>query len=128
MKLNILVVDDSTAIRKIMLRALKQADLPVGEVHEANDGVEALSVLEKTDVNFVMADVNMPNMDGFELLTKIKAHQTWKTYPVILITTEGSQAKVLEAVRLGANGYVRKPFTNEQIKEKVQSCMKEMAQ
>jgi two-component system, chemotaxis family, chemotaxis protein CheY len=127
MKLNILVVDDSTAIRKILLRTLTQVNLPVGELHEANDGVEALSVLEQKDVNFVMADVNMPNMDGLELLTKIKAHQTWKSYPVILITTEGSQAKVLEAVRLGANGYVRKPFTSEQIKEKVQSCIKEMA-
>jgi len=128
MKLNILVVDDSTAIRKILLRTLTQVNLPVGEVHEASDGVEALSVLEKKDVNFVMADVNMPNMDGFELLTRIKAHNTWKKYPVILITTEGSQTKVLEAVRLGANGYVRKPFTSEQIKEKVESCMKEMAQ
>ncbi len=128
MKLNILVVDDSTAIRKILLRTLTQVDLPVGEVHEANDGMEALSVLEKADINFVMADVNMPNMDGLELLTKIKSHTAWKKFPVILITTEGSQAKVLEAVRLGANGYVRKPFTSEQIKEKVLSCMKEMDQ
>jgi two-component system chemotaxis response regulator CheY len=127
MKLNILVVDDSTAIRKILLRTLTQANLPVGELHEANDGVEALTVLEKNAVNFVMADVNMPKMDGLELLTKIKSHSAWKSYPVILITTEGSQAKVLEAVRLGANGYVRKPFTAEQIKEKVQSCMKEMS-
>lgn len=128
MKLNILIVDDSTAIRKILLRALTQTNLPVGEIHEANDGLEALSVLEKSPVNFVMTDINMPNMDGFELLTKMKSHNTWKKFPVILITTEGSQTKVLEAVRLGANGYVRKPFTTEQIKEKLQACMKEMGQ
>ncbi len=125
MKLNILVVDDSAAIRKILLRVLSQADLPIEQIHEANDGVEALSVLDTKDVNLVLSDVNMPNMDGLELLTKVRANANWKEMPVIMITTEGSQAKVLDAVRLGANGYVRKPFTSEQIKEKVLTCLKE---
>jgi two-component system chemotaxis response regulator CheY len=128
MKLNILIVDDSAAIRKILLRVLTQTNLPVGEIYEANDGLEALSVLEKSAVNFVVTDINMPNMNGFELLAKIRSHNTWKKFPVVLITSEGSQTKVLEAVRLGANGYVRKPFTTEQIKEKLQTCMKEMGQ
>ncbi len=125
MKLNILLVDDSAAIRKILLRTLSQAELPIAHVHEANDGLEALSILDAADINLVLSDVNMPNMDGLELLTKIRAKASLKSLPVILITTEGSQAKVLEAVRLGANGYVRKPFTSEQIKEKVLTCMKE---
>jgi two-component system chemotaxis response regulator CheY len=61
----------------------------------------------------------MPNMDGIELLTQIRANAAWKEIPVVMITTEGSQQKVLEAVDLGAAGYVRKPFTADQIKEKL---------
>ena len=127
MKINVLLVDDSAAIRKILLRTLVQADLSIAEVHEANDGLEALKILNTTDINLVLSDVNMPNLDGLELLNKIKAQARWKDLPVILITTEGSHAKVLEAVRLGAKGYVRKPFTSEQIREKVLSCMAEVA-
>jgi two-component system chemotaxis response regulator CheY len=127
LKLNILVVDDSAAIRKILVRVLSQAELPINQIHEANDGVEALNVLGTQDVNLVLSDVNMPNMDGLELLTKVRSNASWSKLPVIMITTEGSQAKVLDAVRLGANGYVRKPFTSEQIKEKVLTCLKEGA-
>ena len=124
MKLNVLVVDDSAAIRKILLRVLSQTDLPIEKVHEASDGVEALKIMNSDGVNLVLSDVNMPNMDGLELLTTVRANAQWKSVPVVMITTEGSQAKVLEAVQLGANGYVRKPFTAEQIKEKVLSCLK----
>jgi two-component system chemotaxis response regulator CheY len=63
----------------------------------------------------------MPNMDGLELLSKVKAHESWKKLPMVMVSTEGSQAKALEAVGLGASGYVRKPFTAEQIKEKLAS-------
>lgn len=124
MNLNVLVVDDSAAIRKILLRVLSQTDLPVGKVHEASDGVEALKIMNSDSVNLVLSDVNMPNMDGLQFLTTVRANAHWKAVSVIMITTEGSQAKVLEAVQLGANGYVRKPFTAEQIKEKVLSCLK----
>jgi two-component system, chemotaxis family, chemotaxis protein CheY len=125
MKLNVLIVDDSAAIRKILVRVLSQTDLPVEQVQEAADGVEALKIMNSSSVSLVLSDVNMPNMDGLELLTTVRANAQWKQVPVIMITTEGSQAKVLEAVQLGANGYVRKPFTADQIKEKVLSCMKE---
>src|SRR5947209_700535 len=104
MKLNILIVDDSTAIRKILLRALTQTNLPVGEIHEANDGLEALSVLEKSPVNFVMTDVNMPNMDGFELLTKMKSHNTWKKFPV---NSDHNRGKPDEGPRSGPAGCKR---------------------
>ena len=125
MPLDILVVDDSAAIRKILLRVLSQTDLPIGQVHEAGDGVEALTKLEGTKVGLILSDINMPNMDGLQLLTRLRANPEWKQLPVIMITTEGSQAKVLEAVQLGARGYVRKPFTAEQIKEKVLGCFHE---
>jgi two-component system chemotaxis response regulator CheY len=70
-------------------------------------------------VQLIFSDINMPNMDGLQFLSEIKKNPDWKNVPVVMVTTEGSQAKVLEAVELGANGYVRKPFTAEQIKEKL---------
>ena len=124
MELNVLIVDDSAAIRKILMRVLAQTDLPIGEVHEASDGIEALKILETKPVTLLLTDINMPNMDGLQLLTNLRAHPNWKRLSVIMISTEGSQSKVLEAVQLGAKGYVRKPFTAEQIKEKVLASLK----
>jgi len=119
--LDVLIVDDSAAIRKILQRVLRQAEIPIGSVFEAGDGVEALSVLAAQSVGLILSDINMPNMDGLELLSKVKANESWKKLPMVMVSTEGSQAKVLEAVGLGAAGYVRKPFTAEQIKEKLAS-------
>ena len=76
-------------------------------------------MLNKHNVGLIMSDINMPNMDGLALLARIKNDGAHKAVPVIMITTEGSQNKVREAVNLGAAGYVRKPFTTEQIKEKL---------
>jgi two-component system, chemotaxis family, chemotaxis protein CheY len=117
--MDVLIVDDSAAIRKILRRVLQQAELPIGQVYEAGDGLEALESLKKQKVQLILSDINMPNMDGIQFLGKVKANDEWKHVPVVMITTEGSQAKVMEAVQLGAVGYVRKPFTAEQIKEKL---------
>jgi two-component system chemotaxis response regulator CheY len=113
---DLLIVDDSTAIRKILQRVLHSAEIPLRNVYEASDGVEALAVLKANEVSLILSDINMPNMDGLQLLTQIRANEAWKKVPVIMITTEGSEVKVMEAAQLGANGYVRKPFTPEQIK------------
>ncbi len=119
MPVDILIVDDSAAIRKILQRVLRQAELNVGEVIEAGDGVEALAALKNRKVGLILSDINMPNMDGLQLLTQIRGSQEHKDVPVLMIPTEGSQNRVLEAVSLGASGYVRKPFTADQIKEKL---------
>ena len=119
MALDVLIVDDSAAIRKILQRVLMQAEVPLGKVYEAGDGKEALDSMQKESVGLVMSDINMPNMDGLEFLRAVKADGRLKDVPVIMVTTEGSKAKVMEAVELGAVGYVRKPFTAEQIKEKL---------
>ena len=117
--LDVLIVDDSAAIRKILQRVLRQTEMPIGTVYEAGDGVEALETLRKQTVGLVLSDINMPNMDGLEFLTKVRAEQAWQKLPDLMVSTEGTQAKVLEAVERGASGYVRKPFTAEQIKEKL---------
>jgi two-component system chemotaxis response regulator CheY len=119
MALDVLIVDDSAAIRKILHRVLVQAEVPLGKVHEASDGNEALEKLKTEKVGLILSDINMPNMDGIEMLRNIKANDAWKGVPVVMVSTEGSQAKVLEAVQLGAAAYVRKPFNIEQIKEKL---------
>lgn len=119
MPLDVLVVDDSAAIRKILQRVLIQTELPLGTILEAGDGLEALERLEANNIGLVLSDINMPNMDGIELLGKMRENPKWKSIPVLMITTEGSQQKVLQAVDLGAAGYVRKPFTADQIKEKL---------
>ena len=120
MALDVMIVDDSAAIRKILRRVLAQADVPLGDVHEANDGVEALEVLKHQDVQLILCDINMPNMDGIELLEKVKAKDHHlRDVPFIMVTTEGSQARVMQALQLGASGYVKKPFTADQIKEKL---------
>jgi two-component system, chemotaxis family, chemotaxis protein CheY len=117
--LDILIVDDSPAIRKILQRVLRQAEIPIGAIYEAGDGKEALEVLKTQSVGLILSDINMPNMNGLELLSQLKADEASKNLPVVMVSTEGSQAKVLEAVQLGAAGYVRKPFNAEQIKEKL---------
>jgi two-component system chemotaxis response regulator CheY len=119
MPLDVLIVDDSAAIRKILQRVLAQANLGVGKVLEAADGREALEALKQQSVGLILSDINMPNMDGLQLLGELRANDQWKHVPVLMISTEGSQTKVMEAVQLGAQGFVRKPFTADQIKEKL---------
>jgi two-component system chemotaxis response regulator CheY len=116
---DVLVVDDSAAIRKILNRVLRQTGMAIGTIHEAGDGQEALDLLKIHRPNLVLTDINMPKMDGLQLLAALKASDDWRPIPVVMITTEGGETKVAEAVRLGAAGYVRKPFTADQIKEKL---------
>jgi two-component system chemotaxis response regulator CheY len=120
---NVLIVDDSAAIRKILQRVLRQAEVPLGSLYEAGDGVQALEAMKNNSIDLVLSDINMPNMDGLQLLAQIRANPQWHGVRVLMITTEGNQARVMEAVGLGAAGYVRKPFTADQIKEKVLSLM-----
>ncbi|MGA2589750.1 MAG: response regulator [Bryobacteraceae bacterium] len=123
MALNILIVDDSTAIRKILIRVLRQTGLAICEVFEARDGLEALEVVKNHTLNLVLSDINMPNMDGLSLLAELKASEVWRNLPVVMITTEGSEEKVGQAIRLGSAAYIRKPFTAEQIQEKISAIL-----
>ncbi|MEO8594809.1 MAG: response regulator [Candidatus Solibacter sp.] len=116
---DVLVVDDSAAIRKILTRVLRQTGMAIATIHEAGDGQEALALMAQHKVDLVLSDINMPKMDGLQLLASLKASPQWNRIPVVMITTEGGETKVAEAVRLGAAGYVRKPFTADQIKEKL---------
>ncbi len=118
-KLKILIVDDSAVMRKIIERALRQAGLDLGEVLEAANGAEALLEAQKGSLDIILTDINMPVMDGLEFLKALPTIAAAKGVPVIMITTEGSEARVVEALSAGAKGYLRKPFTPEQVKERV---------
>ena len=112
----ILVIEDQPIMRQKTVTILKMEGY---EVLEAADGRDALGKLDGRKIHLIISDVNMPNMDGIELLSNLKANPSYKTVPVLMVTTEGSQAKVMQALELGAVGYVRKPFTAEEIKGKL---------
>jgi two-component system chemotaxis response regulator CheY len=118
-KLKVLIVDDSSVMRKIIERSLRQAGLELAEVLEASNGAEALAEVQKGSLDIILSDINMPVMDGLEFLRNLAGMEAAKGVPVIMITTEGSEARVVEALSAGAKGYLRKPFTPEQVKERV---------
>jgi two-component system, chemotaxis family, chemotaxis protein CheY len=114
-----LIVDDSSVMRKIVERSLRQAGIDLAEVREAGNGAEALGALKDSSVDLILCDINMPVMDGIEFLRQLQGVQNAKGVPVVMITTEGSESHVVQALSVGARGYIRKPFTPEQVKEHV---------
>ena len=114
-----LIVDDSSVMRKIVERSLRQAGIELSEVVEAGNGVEALAALGRTKVDLILSDINMPVMDGLEFVRQLQSVPEAKSIPVVMITTEGSESNVMQALSLGARGYIRKPFTSDQVKEYV---------
>lgn len=114
MGINVLIAGDSPVMRKILERSLRQAYPSVDSVVEAADSEEALAKLESHAANVILSDINMPQANGLELLQRLQ-ESPHKDVPVILVTTDGSEKTVMEAISLGAKGYVRKPFTSAQI-------------
>jgi two-component system chemotaxis response regulator CheY len=114
-----LIVDDSSVMRKIVERALRQAGLDPLVVHEAGSGIEGLDLLRAKRVDLIVSDINMPSMDGLEFLRQIREQNLAPGVPVVMITTESSEEHVKQAILAGAQGYIRKPFTAEQVKERV---------
>lgn len=129
-KTKFLIVDDFGTMRKIIKKVI--ADLGYVNAVEATDGVEAYKLLiehSKTPEPFeyVIADWNMPNMSGLELLKKCRSDDVFKKIPIMFVTAEGEQAQILEAIKEGVTEYVVKPFTGETIKEKLESSFKKLA-
>ena len=125
MAFNVLIVDDSTSMRAIIKRTIKVSGFDIGEYFEAADGRQALDVLEKEWVDLVMTDINMPNMNGIELITQMKTDELLRSIPVVIVTTEGSEERVKETMALGASGYIKKPFHPEEVKKTLSNIMGE---
>jgi two-component system, chemotaxis family, chemotaxis protein CheY len=118
-----LIVDDSSVMRKIVERSLRQAGLESLIVLEAGSGVEGLEVLKAKRVDLILSDINMPAMDGLEFVRQLRKQRLAEGVPVVMITTESSEEHVKQAIEAGAIGYIRKPFTADQVKQKVLSLL-----
>ncbi len=112
---NVLIVDDSATIRQMVKRTMTIAGLDVGEVYEASNGIEALAQLHDHTVAVMVVDINMPTMNGIQLLTRMKQDKRLQDVPIVIASTEGSQQRIDQIVGFGAFGYVRKPFRPEQL-------------
>src|SRR5215467_12722641 len=119
-----LIVDDSSVMRKIVERSLRQAGIELSEVMEAGSGTEALAAVQQKKPDLILSDINMPVMNGLEFVKNLQEVAGMKDVPVVMITTEASESHVVEALSYGAKEYIRKPFTPDQIKEHVLPLVK----
>ncbi len=119
MPLNILVVDDSAVIRKIIKKSLTDSKYYDSEISEASDGVEGLKVFNPKKTDLILADWIMPNLNGLGFVKKVREVKTGKKIVIIMITTEGSAAKMEEALDNGVDNYITKPFTSMQLEQKI---------
>ncbi|MCO6437420.1 MAG: response regulator [Phycisphaerae bacterium] len=117
MNRDILIVDDSATIRAMIKRTIRMTGLDVGDIREAANGIEALAQLHDHDFAALLVDINMPTMNGVQLLTRMKQVDRLRDIPVVVASTEGSQQRIAELRQLGVAGYVRKPFQPEQLRD-----------
>jgi two-component system chemotaxis response regulator CheY len=119
-----LIVDDFSTMRRIVRNLLKE--IGYANADEAEDGQAALAKLKNGSFEFVVSDINMPNMNGFELLTQIKADAALKHLPVLMVTAEAKKEDIVTAAQAGASGYIVKPFTKATLEEKVNKIIAKM--
>ncbi len=117
MAVNVLLVDDSDIIRKMILKTMRLARIPLGDTFEASNGREALEVLEDEWVDVILVDINMPVMDGLELIERVRATDGISDLPIVVITTEGADSSMDRFNAMGVTAFLRKPFTPEQIRD-----------
>jgi two-component system, chemotaxis family, chemotaxis protein CheY len=123
--LKFLIVDDFSTMRRIVRGLLKE--MGCNNADEAEDGAVALSMLKAQKYDFVVSDINMPNMNGFDLLKAVKAEDSLKHIPVLMVTAEARKEDIVMAAQSGAAGYIVKPFTKATLEEKVQKILQKLA-
>jgi two-component system chemotaxis response regulator CheY len=124
-QLKFLVVDDFSTMRRIVRGLLKE--LGCNHVAEAEDGAAAIGMLRSQHFDFVISDINMPNMDGFQLLEAVKAEESLRHLPVLMVTAEARKDDIVRAARSGAAGYIVKPFSKATLEDKVQRILQKAA-
>jgi two-component system, chemotaxis family, chemotaxis protein CheY len=123
--LKFLIVDDFSTMRRIVRGLLKE--MGCNNADEAEDGAVALNMLKSSKYDFVVSDINMPNMNGFELLKAVKADEALRHIPVLMVTAEARKEDIVMAAQSGAAGYIVKPFTKATLEEKVQKILQKLA-
>ena len=120
--MKILIVDDSITIRRIITNALKTVGFP--DTVEAANGKDALEKLTSTNVDFIITDWNMPEMNGMYFIKQVRATPDYSSLPILMITTRGTEHDVIEALQAKVNSYIVKPFTPQELKEKIEGILK----
>jgi len=115
MSYDILIVDDSALTRALIKRTIKLTELPIGALHEADDGQSGLELLATRSVDLVLADLHMPKMGGVEMTTRIMANEQTRDIPVVIISAEPDDEQIDKLKHSGIKGYLRKPFTPEDL-------------
>jgi two-component system chemotaxis response regulator CheY len=123
MSYNILIVDDSKTIRSVIKKTLGIAGVPVGDLYEAENGKEALDVMNSNWIDLIFADINMPVMTGIEMIKKMSEDNILDKTPVIIVSTEGSKTRIDELLELGVKAYLRKPINPEELRNIVKEVM-----
>ena len=118
MSLNILVVDDSSVMRKMIVRTLEMSGLPLGEVHQAPDGAKALALLDAHWIDLALVDIHMPVMGGEEMIARVRATPDIANLPIVIVSSESNEARI-ERLRERVAGFVHKPFTPEGLRATV---------
>jgi len=118
MSLNVLIVDDSAVARAMIAKTLRAAGLPIGQALEAANGQQGLAVLAQNWVDLVFADINMPVMNGQEMIDRIRANPAWADLPIVVVSTEGSRTRI-ESLRAKGTEFVHKPFSPEVVRDVV---------
>lgn len=125
MAYNVLIVDDSPAMRSFVRRVLELSGIDVGQCTEAGNGAEALEVLRKEWVDVVLTDLNMPTMDGEQFVRKMEEDPSLQAIPVLIVSTDRTDHRVQQMLTLGAKGYVTKPFQPETLREELERALGE---
>jgi two-component system chemotaxis response regulator CheY len=123
MAISVLIVDDSPAMRAFIRRVLEVSGLETRLCLEAGDGQEALEILRDHQVDVVLSDINMPRMSGEQFVEQLSVMNVLKTLPVIVVSTDSTEARMRQMLALGARGYVRKPFTPERLKQEIERVL-----
>lgn len=123
MAYNVLVVDDSSSMRSVIKKTIRATGIDVNDFYEAANGIEALETLNTHWLDIILLDYNMPGMDGMELLCEIKKDELLKTIPVVVTSVEGSRKRVEAFLEHGAAEYIKKPFTPEEAREKLNKVL-----
>ena len=120
--MKILIVDDSITIRRIISTALKTVGY--SETVEAANGKEALAKLENGNVDFIITDWNMPEMNGLDFIKEVRSKPMYSSLPILMVTTRGTEHDVIEALQAKVNSYIVKPFTPQELKDKIEGILK----
>lgn len=126
MKLDILIVDDSGIMRKMIMRTISMSGIEAGRILEAENGEAGIECLQQNKVDLIFSDINMPVMDGFDMIREINVDDTLRGTPIIVISTEGSETKIRKLKEIeDVKGFIRKPFEPSEVKEVILSAIGE---